>query len=147
MIFQKPGKYLVGIACQGDGGSGSYSVSRNVLHARPIAIGAPAVDTIHYGQVQIWQFTAEPGTPLYIHWKSSGWRYEVNVYDEKGQWANFERQQVDDENAFGILTVQKAQTFVIVLSGNGGPSSYSIELNPLPGLQPKGQPKPVKKSH
>jgi hypothetical protein len=145
-IFQKPGKYLVGISCEGDGGGGPYSLSRNVLHARTFSIGKPAQAAIHDGEVQIWQFTAQPGNPLYIHWKSAGWKYEVNIYDEKGQWANFERQFVDDQNAFGILSVKQPQTYVIVLTGHGEASDYLIELSPLPGLPTKPPAKESKKS-
>lgn len=133
MIAQQPGRYLVAVSCLGNGGAGSYSLNRRVFHAKEFGIGKPATGEIGAGQVQIWKFTATPEKPLYIHWHTSAWAYGIATYDDKGGNASFERQIIDGNNAFGILTVDKPRTFVIVLSGDRDKASYSIDLGPIPG--------------
>jgi len=145
MIVQRPGQYLVAVSCLGDGGGGSYTLSRKVFHAKEFTTAKPAQAAIANGQVQIWQFTADPNVPLYIHWRSDTWAYDVNVYDEKGQPADFQRERVGGHDAFGILKVYRPQTFVIVLTGQGSAANYSIELNTLPGY--KSDTKALRTSH
>jgi hypothetical protein len=135
MIVQKPGPYTVAMSCLGDGGSGEYSLSRNVIHAKEFSLKVAAKDVITPGQVQIWQFTATPQTPLYIHWNSDNWSYEVSIINSQGRQTDFQRQMVDPHNSFGILKVDHPQTFVIVLTGTGPATKYSIELSPLPGYK------------
>ena len=135
MIVQRPGTYVVSMACQGDGGSGDYSFSRKVFHAKEFGLDKPAKDEITKGQVQIWQFTATPKTPVYIHWTSSDWQYEISIIDSQGRQTDFQRQAVDAHNTFGILKVDRPMSYVIVLTGTGGPAKYSIELSPLPGYK------------
>jgi hypothetical protein len=135
MIVQKPGRYVVAISCVGDGGSGDYSLSRKVLHAQPISHGSPAKGDVGEGQIQVWKFTATPDKPLFIHWNSSNWSYDVDVYDDKGNPASFQRDSVDEHNRFGILRVTKPQTYVIVLTGHGDKASYTIDLGDIPGYK------------
>ncbi len=134
MIVQQPGRYLVGMAALGDGGGGEYTLSREVFHAQDFSMGKPAMAEISNGQVQIWKFTATPNNPLLVHWISSDWSYDVSIYDASGVPADFQRDQLDDHNRFGILKVQKPQTYVIVLSGTGKKATYSIHLDPVPGF-------------
>jgi hypothetical protein len=136
MIVQKPGRYLLAVSCLGNGGSGEYSLGRKVFHAKEFSRSQPAKGEISAGEVQVWTFKAIPSDPLFIHWMSSNRDYEISVYDEKGQRTSFERQEIDRQNSFGILKVNEPRTFVIVLSGNGNKSSYSIELGSIPGYQP-----------
>jgi len=137
MIVQKPGRYVVDVSCRGNGGGGAYSLTRKVLHAKEFGLSKTASGEITDGQVQVWKFAATPDVPLLVHWNSSNWGYDVNIYDEKGGDANFQRDEVDAHNRYGILKVAKPQTYVLVLSGHREKASYSIELNPMPGY-PKG---------
>lgn len=139
MIVQKPGRYLLAMSCLGDGGGGDYSLARTVFHAKEFGMSAAAKGDIEDGQIQIWTFTATPDKPLLVRWTSSNWSYDVAIYDEKGQRADFQRQPVSEHQRFGILKVDQPQTYVIVLTGKGARASYSIELGPIPGLQPGGQ--------
>jgi len=136
MIVQKPGRYLVAISCFGDGGGGDYSLSRQVYHATEFNGSTPAKSEISNGQIQIWKFTAQPNAPLFVRWNSSKWSYDISIYDEKGQDANFQREAIDDKNAVGILKVSEPRTYVIVLTGTGDKANYSIELGPIPGYKP-----------
>ncbi|MHB8637562.1 MAG: hypothetical protein ACYC96_13925 [Fimbriimonadaceae bacterium] len=129
LIAQRPGTYLVAVSCMGDGGSGAYSLSRTVFHAKEFGIGTPARGTIANGQVQIWRFTATPDKPLLIHWTANAWPFGVAVYDDIGQGAYLQRQSVDAQNQFGILSVDKPQTYVIVLIGGNDSATYSIQLS------------------
>ena len=133
MIVQKPGRYLVAVSCLGDGGGGEYSLSRKVFHAKEFAKGTPAKGEVADGQIQVWKFTATPDAPLLIHWSSTNWSYEVAIYDDKGQRTDFQRQDIDAQNRYGILKVSQPQTYVIVLTGKGDKASYTIQLNPIPG--------------
>lgn len=131
LIVQKPGRYLVAVSCLGDGGGGSYTLSRTVFGATECAIGKPAKAEISDGDVQIWKFTATPDVPLLIHWSSTAWTYDIAVYDEKGNRAEFQRQPVDALNTYGILKVDRPQTFVVVLMGRGAKAAYTIDLAKL----------------
>ncbi len=136
MIVQRPGRYLVSVSCQGDGGGGDYSLSRQVYHAKEFSRSTPAKAEISEGEIQIWKFTATPGDPLLIRWTSTAWTYDVSICDDKGNPTNFQRQNVDEHNTFGLLKVDQPRTYVIVLTGSKGKSSYSIELNSIPGYKP-----------
>ncbi|MDR3690711.1 MAG: hypothetical protein P4L46_15135 [Fimbriimonas sp.] len=136
MVTQKPGRYLVRLACLGNGGSGAYSISRKVLHARSLALGQPATGQIGDQQVQVWTFRASPEAPILVHWKSSNWNYEANIYDDHGHPTDFQRDDIDPHNRFGILTVKEPQTFVIVLTGSRDQANYSIDLEPIPSEHP-----------
>jgi hypothetical protein len=133
MVVQKPGRYLEALSSLGDGGGGAYSISRRVIHPREFGLSNPARSEISAGAIQVWKFTATPKVPLLIHWGSANWSYDVAIYDEKGNSADFQREDVDPHNKFGILKVSKPQTFVIVLTANQKKASYSIELSPIPG--------------
>ncbi|HTQ10521.1 MAG TPA: hypothetical protein VMI31_10655, partial [Fimbriimonadaceae bacterium] len=138
MIVQKPGQYLVAVACLGNGGGGEYALSRKVYHAADFSRTSPAKGEIGPGQVQVWKFTATPNDPLLIHWHSTNWSYDVAIYDDKGNPQDFQRQSLDGQNQFGILKVEKPQTFVIVLSGKDQKATYSIDLGPVPGFRSGG---------
>lgn len=135
MIVQKPGRYLVSVSAMGDGGSGDYSVSRKVLHAKIFGKGTPAEGDLDAGQIQIWKFTAKPGEPLFIRWRSTGAGYGVAIYDDKGNPNDLQRQAVDGGLKVGILSVARPQTYVIVLTGSAK-AHYSIELGDIPRGKP-----------
>ena len=136
LIVQKPGRYLLAFACFGNGGSGEYSLTRKVYHPQDFGLATPAKGDIANGQVQVWKFVATPNDPLLIHWTSSNWSYEISIYNEKGERSDFERQRIDDHNAYGILKVDEPRTFVIVLTGHGDKANYSIALDHIPGYKP-----------
>ncbi|MBX3120528.1 MAG: hypothetical protein KF784_15825 [Fimbriimonadaceae bacterium] len=136
MVIQKPGRYLVAVSCMGDGGGGEYALSRQVYHAKEFSRSTPAKSEISDGQVQIWKFTATPNDPLLIRWSSSAWSYGISIYDDHGNPAGFQRQAIDANNTFGLLKVDKPQTFVIVLTGGKEKANYSIELGSIPGYKP-----------
>lgn len=138
MIVQKPGRYLVAMSCLGNGGGGDYSFSRRVFSAKEFSRATPAKGEIAEGDVQIWKFTATPNDPLLIRWNSTNWDYDVSIYNEKGQEAGFQREQIDKNNTLGILKVDKPQTFLIVLTGAWAKSAYSIELNGIPTTNGRG---------
>ena len=133
MVVQKPGRYLVTISCLGDGGAGEYSLSRRGFAAKVFDRSNPAKGEIAPGEIQVWKFTAVPNEPLLVHWFSTNWNYDVSIYDEKGQDADFQREETDPHNRFGILKVDERRTYVIVLTGKGAKSNYSIELGAIPG--------------
>ncbi len=132
LIVRKPGRYLVAISCRGDGGGGAYTLSRKEFGATEFSKAKPATGTISNLQVQIWKFTAKPGEPLYIHWKSAGRSYSTDILDEKGESQGMTLTAIDPENQYGILIVDKPRTYLIVLIGNGEKSTYSITLRDLP---------------
>ncbi len=138
MVVQKPGPYLVQLSSIGDGGGGDYSLNRSVLHAAEFTRAAPAKGEIGNGQVQIWRFTATPKEPVFVHWSSTNWSYDVSIYDDKGQAADFQRQEIDDHTRLGILRVTEPKTFIIVLAGGKEKAKYSIELNSIPLALTKG---------
>ncbi|HVT12343.1 MAG TPA: hypothetical protein VHE55_08750 [Fimbriimonadaceae bacterium] len=132
MVVQQPGRYFMTVSCLGDGGGGPYSLSRTVYHPKEFGKGSPAQSEIAPGQVQVWKFTAKPGRPLYMHWKSTG-SYSVSVFDAQGRATSFQRTMVDPGNSFGIISVTEPTTYLIVLTAEGTKGSYSIELSDLPG--------------
>lgn len=139
MIVEKPGRYLLAISCMGDGGSGEYTLNRKVFRPKEFSRATPASGTIERDQVQIWKFTATPNDPLLLRWTSSNWDYEIAVYDDKGQSAYLQQEAIDANNRIGILKVTEPRTFIIVLTGKGK-STYSIELNDIPGVKPPKKP-------
>jgi len=136
MVVQKPGRYLVAVSCHGNGGGGEYSLWRKVIHPAEFSRSEPAKGQIGDGQVQVWRFTATPNDPLLIHWNSTNWSYGVEIYNDRGERTDFEHQDLDAHNRFGILKVAQPQTFVIVLTGAKEAASYSIELGAVPGFKP-----------
>jgi len=136
LVVWEPGRYLVHISCVGNGGGGEYSLSRTVLRPKEFEIGNPAQADISRGQVQIWKFTVKKGEPMLLHWSSSAWHYEVESFDESGHPKDFQRDDVDEHTKYGIL--RTPGTYLIVLSGNGAKSTYSIDLSPIPGYKKPG---------
>jgi hypothetical protein len=135
VVVQKPGRYLMSVSSVGNGGSGEYSLARQVFHSKEFSKSSPAKGEISNGEVQVWTFKAQPNDPLLIHWASSNSNYEVAIYDEKGNQTELDLQRLDDHNEFGILKVDQPRTFVLVLSGNGSKASYDIDLGPVPGFR------------
>jgi hypothetical protein len=135
MVVQQPGRYLEAISAMGDGGGGEYAISRRVIHPKEFGLSSPAKADISDGEVQVWKFSVQPDAPLLLHWTSTSWSYGISVYDDKGNLADFQRQDVDAHDKFGIIKVSRPQTFVVVLSGTKEKASYSIELGPIPGLK------------
>lgn len=134
MVVQQPGRYFMSVSCMGDGGGGAYNLTRKVYHPKEFGKGAPAQSDIEAGQVQVWKFTAKPGEPLYLHWKSNG-PYGVSIFDAKGRATDFQRTSIDPSNTYGIISVTEPTTYLVVLTSTEGKASYSIELTDLPGYK------------
>lgn len=136
MTVQRPGRFLVSVSCVGDGGGGDYTLTRKVLPAKTFSKDTPAQGEISQGEIQIWKFKAMPNDPLLVHWRlSAGAAYDVAVYNESGTPTDFQRDYIDEKNRYGILSVREPATYVIVLTGTGAKSSYSIDLKTLPDLK------------
>lgn len=131
LIAQKPGRYYLGVSCFGDGGSGTYQLERKVIHARNFGVGTPAADEIASGQVQIWKFTVKPEEPLLAHWLSPSGDYSAEIYDEKGNRVGWDERQVDKNNMFSLLTVEKPTTYLVVFTGSSPKAKYSLDVTPL----------------
>jgi hypothetical protein len=135
-MAKKPGRYLVAVSCVGDGGSGTYSLTRGIVHPKEISIGNPARGEISKDDIQAWRFTVTPDHPRMIHWKTSEGTYEYTITDEKGgSPGNLYLEPVDNYNQFGIISVRHPQTYVFVLTGREGKVNYSFELLDLPGYK------------
>ncbi len=132
LIARKPGRYLVSVSCRGDGGGGAYSLARKEFGAKVFGKGKPASGEISGQDVQIWKFTATPNEPLSVHWRTSGKSYTTSIIDDMGEPAALSLMEIDAENRYGILKVDKPRTFLIVLMGNGPKSTYSIDIRDLP---------------
>ncbi|HXH62433.1 MAG TPA: hypothetical protein VNI20_13885, partial [Fimbriimonadaceae bacterium] len=137
LIARTPGHYLVQMTSIGGGGSGTYSLERNQYSAKTITRKSPARGDFSSGRAEVWQFTAEPNRPLYIHWKSAGFDYSVSVIDEAGNNLDLSLTDVGPNDRFGILTVDKPTTYVVVLT-SGRKVPYTITLSDLPGYKPGG---------
>ncbi len=133
MTARKSGRYLVAMSCRGNGGAGTYSLARKVLHPTEFSTSKPAKGSIGNGQIQIWRFTAKAGDPQIIHWSSNNWDYDVTVTRDDGTPSTFQQDEVDPKNRYGII--RTPGTYIIVLTGRGSTAQYSIELAPIPGYK------------
>jgi hypothetical protein len=133
MIVQRPGMYLVAVSSYGDGGGGTYTVTRNVVNARVFAKGSPAKGNFSTGDTEIWKFTAQPGEPVLVRWTSATRSYSVSICDEKGVQTRIPLTPIDERTQYGVLKVDRPTTFVIVLISSGAKDDYAIELMDLPG--------------
>lgn len=135
MIIRKPGRYLVSISALGDGGAGAYRLGRKVFSPREFSKSTVAKGNFSTADTEIWKFAAKPDQPVLVHWKSPKWNYSISVCDENGNPIDIPVTQVDGENRYGVLKVDRPTTFVIVLSSREGKSDYTIELLDLPGIR------------
>jgi hypothetical protein len=136
MIARRPGRYLVAVSALGDGAAGTYSLHRAVYAARSFSKETAAIGDFSTGDVEVWKFTAQPGEPILLRWKSNSWPGGISVTDENGVDVSLPMTYVDPTHRFGILTVDKPRTYVIVLSRRAGAAAdYSIELLDLPGYK------------
>lgn len=131
IVLQKPGRYILSVACSGNGGCGDYSLARSVFRAQEFGLSKPAKGEISSGQTQIWKFTVKPEEPLLVQWNSSKSDYGIAVYDSSGRPSTIPLQDVDATTKLGILKVNQPQTFVIVLTGAQERASYAISLDTL----------------
>jgi hypothetical protein len=132
LVVRKPGRYLIAISCMGDGGSGEYTLSRDVFFPKEFSRASPAEGSLTENAVHVWKFTAKPGEPVLVRWTSSDWSYTIGVQDERGAPASLPLEEVDYLNRFGILAVERPATFIIVLTATGHPARYAIGLTDLP---------------
>ncbi|MEQ1936015.1 MAG: hypothetical protein ABL962_19345, partial [Fimbriimonadaceae bacterium] len=135
LIVTKPGRYHFAFSAFGNGASGKYELARKVFTSKEFSKATPASGEIAEGQVQVWKFTAKPGDPLLMRWKSAAWNYSIAVYEDNGTRASFPLVDIDATTRYGILNVDKPRTYLIVLMGTGAATKYSIELNDLPGTK------------
>ena len=134
LVVQKPGRYMVGVSAIGDGGGGTYTLRRDVLHAKEFKKGTAAVGSFAGGPVEVWKFTAAANDPVLLHWKSTGGGYSVSVRNENGAELQLPRTWVGANEQYGVLSLSEAQTYVIVLTlAPGQKAQYTIELLDLPG--------------
>ncbi len=129
MVAQKQGRYLIAVACVGNGGSGEYSLARKTIHPNQLALQSPASGQLSEGQIQVWRFTVDPEVPLILRWTSSNWSYGVAVYDDRGNRTDFQRQVIDAHTWLGILSSRQRQTYVVVLTGGHDKADFSIDLS------------------
>ncbi|MEQ1823691.1 MAG: hypothetical protein ABL949_14375 [Fimbriimonadaceae bacterium] len=133
LIVTKPGKYLMGMAAYGFGGSGKYEITRKVFSSENLSLSEPAKGELANEQVQVWRLTVKPDEPLLMKWKSTNWNYSVSVYEDNGSYHQIPLDQIDPNTRYGILHVDKPRTYLIVLIGRGDAAKYSINVSPLPG--------------
>lgn len=133
MVISTPGRYLVSMACFGDGGAGDYSLNRTVFPPKEFSKSQGATGEFATTNMQVWKFTAAPGDPLLLKWTSNAWDYGITIYNSAGEPANIGLQYVSDNSRYAIVSVRQPTTFLIVLTPHRTGSKYSIELQSLPG--------------
>lgn len=144
MVVQKPGRYLVAVSAIGDGGGGEYGLERHTFPPRVFGKGLPARGELANGETQVWEFTAKPDEPLFMHWQSPSSGYSVMIRDDKGADAWLGLTGIDAHNSYGVLKVDKPKTFMIVLSGLSDKAEFLIELGDIPGYKAEPSKKQVK---
>lgn len=137
-VVKKPGRYIVAVGCYGGGGSGPYTMTRNVLSAKALSKDKAATFDESAGPVQVWKFTVKPDEPLLMHLKSKDWAFALTMTDESGEEVVLSTFEADSVNRYGYVKVTKPTTYLLVLISNPGAAPYSLELNDLPGYK-KGQ--------
>jgi hypothetical protein len=131
LVAAKPGRYIVAVSSEGNGGAGAYKLTRIVLHAKEFGVGNPARIELSGKEAQVWKFSAKPDEPLLIRWKGAGY-YSSVVRDEAGNGVTLPITAVSADECYGILKVEKPTTYLIVLTGAGSKMSGLIELMDLP---------------
>jgi hypothetical protein len=144
MVVQQPGCYLVAVSAIGDGGGGEYSLERHTFPAKQFGKDSPARGMLASGETQVWEFTAKPDEPLFMHWQSAGNSCSVMIRDDKGAEAWLGLTSVDAHNSYGVLKVDKPKTFMIVLTGLSDKAQFLIELGDIPGYKAEARQEPVK---
>ncbi|MBS1715065.1 MAG: hypothetical protein JST30_12095 [Armatimonadetes bacterium] len=138
VVVTRPGRYVLAVSAQGDGGSGEYRLERSVAAVKPFSKSAAAKGDTGKG-IQVWKFTLKPNDPALLHWTTSNWEYEILVCDAAGNKIGLPLTSVDATNAYSLLSTDKPREYVIVLVPRGTKgSTYSISLENLPGLKGGG---------
>ncbi|MCH8977688.1 MAG: hypothetical protein IH945_00390 [Armatimonadetes bacterium] len=133
MVIDKPGRYLVAVSAIGDGGSGAYTLDRQVFSAQEFGKSRPAQGDFSSGRAEVWKFTVTPDEPMLMHWRSSALNYSVSIRDEKGAQATLPLVVIDPRNQYAILRVVEETTYLLVLVSLGKKMDYAITLSDLPG--------------
>ncbi len=137
-VISVPGRYLLEVAADGDGGSGPYTLKREVFQAKDFGKGRPAVGDLSDGQVQVWRFTAKPNDPILVHWTSSDWTYSISCRTQDGTESRLALLDYGKAGRYGILSVTKSTDYVLVLVPGASKAKYKIELLDLPGFKDGG---------
>lgn len=131
MILRKAGTNLMEVSCNGEGGSGGYTLTRKLVPPKVFDVTKPAAGELDGNKVQVWKFVAKPGEPLLVKWDVSNPSVRLRALDEAGNNVNIPLQRVNDLKWYGVLTVDKERTFIVVVEGPGTKASYSMTLSAL----------------
>jgi len=135
LFAQKPGKYIVGVSCLGNGGAGTYSISRKTFLPKTFDRSNPAQGDLSGEDVHVWRFTATPEEPLLINWQTSEPTVSFEVRTDGGNPSNLPMTMVKPNHRYGILKVEEPTTYIIILKATGSRRvSYSMKLEALPGI-------------
>ncbi|MBS1708054.1 MAG: hypothetical protein JSS65_04950 [Armatimonadetes bacterium] len=131
VILRKTGINLLEVSSPGEGGGGEYAVTRKLVPPQVFDVSKPAAGELDGNKVQVWKFVAKPGEPLLVKWDISNPAVRLRALDEAGHDVGFPLQRVNDNKWYGVLTVDKERTFIVVVEGAGPKATYAMTLSAL----------------
>lgn len=114
-VARHSGRYLIAVSCTGHGGTGSYSVEREVVPAQALDYGSKVNLTLKPGEVKVFKITMLPGPQKLL--KLSG-AAQFQITDLSGQPHRMNEFRIGEQRYYhGVFT--EPFSYLIVLQRNG----------------------------
>jgi hypothetical protein len=78
MVFvaRHGGRHLIAVSCKGHGGTGSYSIDREVIPPQTLEFSSKVTGTLNQGEVKVFKFTMQPGPTKLLRFRGSA-QYQI----------------------------------------------------------------------
>lgn len=118
MVFvaRNGGRHLIAVSCKGHGGTGSYSIDREVIPPQALEFSSKVTGTLNQGDVKVFKFTMQPGPTKLLKFRGSA---QYQIAGASGQARGLVPFQVGgNDYHHGVFT--SPVSYLIVVQGSGG---------------------------
>lgn len=114
-VARQTGRYLISVSCVGHGGTGSYSVEREVVPAQTLDYTSSLTMTLNPGEVKVFKITMLPGPVKLL---KLGGVSTVQITDFSGQPHGMTEFRIGTTRYYHALFTEPT-SYLVVLRGNG----------------------------
>jgi hypothetical protein len=121
-VARQGGRHLIAVSCEGHGGTGSYTIDREVVPPQNLDLKSNASGTLKPGEVKVFKITMQPGPVKLLKVTGSA---DYQITGTSGQSQGLSGFTIGNTRYYhGVFSAPKS--YLIVLQGNG--ANYNLSF-------------------
>lgn len=132
VLVPADGRYLCRVSAYGDGGGGSYKVTKAPAAVKPLTLGTSTDGSIGNGGTQLWSFDGKAGQAIVLSARSTEFDTVIRVVGPDGLEIGVNDDGGDGTDSLLPLTLPLNGTYTVWVTGKGS-GKYKIRWFGLDG--------------